>query len=108
MLKRPALAQHVMKNVYFDTCVYHQPGIDLLVEVIDIDNILFGSEMVGAVRGIDPQTGHNFDDTIDDDGFYPQRRLEFDLVERVQIRGIAHGDIKSLPSLQQRQDAMLR
>jgi 4-oxalmesaconate hydratase len=43
--------------------VYHQPGIDLLVEVIDIDNILFGSEMVGAVRGIDPQTGHYFDDT---------------------------------------------
>jgi hypothetical protein len=57
MLKRPALAQHVMKNVFFDTCVYHQPGIDLLVDVIDLDNILFGSEMVGAVRGIDPQTG---------------------------------------------------
>jgi 4-oxalmesaconate hydratase len=31
--------------------------------VIDIDNILFGSEMVGAVRGIDPQTGNYFDDT---------------------------------------------
>jgi 4-oxalmesaconate hydratase len=53
----------VMKNVFFDTCVYHQPGIDLLVDVIDLDNILFGSEMVGAVRGIDPQTGHYFDDT---------------------------------------------
>jgi len=49
--------------VFFDTCVYHQPGIDLLVDVIDIGNILFGSEMVGAVRGIDPQTGHYFDDT---------------------------------------------
>jgi len=63
MLKRPSLAQHIMKNVFFDTCVYHQPGIDLLVEVIDIDNILFGSEMVGAVRGIDPETGQYFDDT---------------------------------------------
>ncbi len=63
MLKRPPLDEHVMKNVYFDTCVYHQPGIDLLVEVIDLGNILFGSEMVGAVRGIDPQTGHHFDDT---------------------------------------------
>jgi 4-oxalmesaconate hydratase len=63
MLKRPPLAGHVMKNVFFDTCVYHQPGIDLLFEVIDIDNILFGSEMVGAVRGIDPETGHYFDDT---------------------------------------------
>ena len=63
MLKKPSLDQHVMKNVFFDTCVYHQPGIDLLFEVIDIDNILFGSEMVGAVRGIDPQTGQYFDDT---------------------------------------------
>ena len=63
MLKRPPLEEHVMKNVFFDTCVYHQPGIDLLVRVIDIGNILFGSEMVGAVRGIDPRTGHYFDDT---------------------------------------------
>jgi 4-oxalmesaconate hydratase len=63
MLKRPALDGHVMRNVFFDTCVYHQPGIDLLVKVIEIDNILFGSEMLGAVRGVDPTTGHPFDDT---------------------------------------------
>jgi 4-oxalmesaconate hydratase len=50
-------------KIFFDTCVYRQPGIDLLVDVIDLDNILFGSEMVSAVRGIDPQTGHYFDDT---------------------------------------------
>jgi 4-oxalmesaconate hydratase len=64
MLKKPPLSEHVMRNVYFDTCVYHQPGIDLLFKVIDIDNILFGSEMVGAVRGIDPTTGNYFDDTL--------------------------------------------
>jgi 4-oxalmesaconate hydratase len=52
-----------MGNVFFDTCVYHQPGINLLFDVINVDNILLGSEMVGAVRGIDPQTGHHFDDT---------------------------------------------
>jgi len=63
MLKKPALDTHLMNNVFFDTCVYHQPGIDLLADVIDVKNILFGSEMVGAVRGIDPQTGHFFDDT---------------------------------------------
>ncbi|HEY5712019.1 MAG TPA: amidohydrolase family protein [Allosphingosinicella sp.] len=63
MLKQPDLATHVMNNVFFDTCVYHQPGVDLLAEVIDSKNILFGSEMVGAVRGIDPETGHYFDDT---------------------------------------------
>ena len=63
MLKKPALREHLMHNVFFDTCVYHQPGIDLLFEVINVDNILFGSEMIGAVRGVDPQTGHPFDDT---------------------------------------------
>ena len=62
-LKRPPLPELVMKNVYFDTCVYHLPGIELLFKVTPIENILFGSEMVGAVRGIDPETGHYFDDT---------------------------------------------
>ena len=52
-----------MNNVYFDTCVYHQPGIDLMLDVIPNKNILFASEMVGAVRGIDPETGNYFDDT---------------------------------------------
>ena len=63
MLKQPSLDSHLMYNVFFDTCVYHQQGIDLLVDVIDTKNILFGSEMIGAVRGIDPQTGFYFDDT---------------------------------------------
>jgi 4-oxalmesaconate hydratase len=63
MLKLPPLHESVMHNVYFDTCVYHQPGIDLLLQVIPADNILFASEMIGAVRGIDPETGHHFDDT---------------------------------------------
>ncbi len=62
-LKKPLLDEHVMKNVYFDTCVYHQPGIDLLTNVIATKNILFASEMVGAVRGVDPTTGFDYDDT---------------------------------------------
>ena len=36
---------------------YHQPGVDLLTKV-PVDSILFASEMIGAVRGIDPGTGH--------------------------------------------------
>ena len=53
----------MLGNVYFDTCVYHQPGIDLLLDVIPAENILFASELLGAVRGVDPHTGHNYDDT---------------------------------------------
>lgn len=63
MLKLPPLDELLMNNVFFDTCVYHQKGIDMLLKVIPNKNILFASEMVGAVRGIDPETGHYFDDT---------------------------------------------
>ena len=63
MLGRPPLEESVLGNVFFDTCVYHQSGIDLLLDVVGTGNVLFGSEMVGAVRGIDPRTGHHFDDT---------------------------------------------
>ena len=62
-LKKPLLEEHLLNNIFFDTCVYHQPGIDLLNTVIPVKNVLFASEMIGAVRGIDPQTGHYYDDT---------------------------------------------
>src|SRR5262249_21206709 len=62
-LKKPPLTEHPLRNVFFDTCVYPQPGIDLLLKVIPVDNIRFASEMVGAVRGVDPTTGHYYDDT---------------------------------------------
>ena len=62
-LQKPDLREHLLKNVFFDTCVYHQPGIDLLARVIPVENVLFASEMIGAVRGVDPTPGHNFDDT---------------------------------------------
>jgi 4-oxalmesaconate hydratase len=62
-MKRPPLEELLLRNVYFDTCVYHLPGIELLCKVVPLENILFGSEMVGAVRGIDPRTGQYYDDT---------------------------------------------
>jgi 4-oxalmesaconate hydratase len=43
--------------------VYHRPGIELLLKTIPIDNILFASEIVGAVRGVDPENGYHYDDT---------------------------------------------
>ncbi len=62
MQKKP-LAQHLLDNVFFDTCVYHLPGIRLMTEVVPMRNILFASEMLGAVPGIDPDNGFAFDDT---------------------------------------------
>lgn len=57
------LDERMLNNIYFDTCVYHQDGIDMLLDVIPTKNILFASEMIGAVRGLDPRTGHYYDDT---------------------------------------------
>lgn len=57
------LKDTMLHNIFFDTCVYHLPGQELLAKVIPVDNILFASEMIGAVRGIDPETGFPYDDT---------------------------------------------
>jgi 4-oxalmesaconate hydratase len=62
-MKRPLLRDYLLNNVFFDTCVYHQPGAELLAKVIPVENILFASETIGAVQGIDPETGHYYDDT---------------------------------------------
>ena len=60
---RPPLQESVLGNVFFDTCVYHKRGLELLTDLIPARNVLFASEMIGAVRGVDPETGHRFDDT---------------------------------------------
>jgi 4-oxalmesaconate hydratase len=61
-LGRPPLAEAVLGNVFFDTCVYHRRGLELLLDVVPAQNVLFASEMIGAVRSVDPETGHRFDD----------------------------------------------
>jgi len=61
MAERPL--EGLLENVFFDTCVYHHPGVELLTKVVPTSNVLFGSEMIGAVRGRDPNTGEFFDDT---------------------------------------------
>jgi 4-oxalmesaconate hydratase len=61
-LKRPTV-EALLRNIFFDTCVYHQPGVELLTRIVPVENVLFGSEMIGAVRGRDPDTGEFFDDT---------------------------------------------
>jgi len=88
MLKKPSLSEHLMQNLFFDTCVYHQPGIDLLLEVIENKNILFGSEMVGAVRGIDPLTGYFFDDT--------KRYIDAAKISETEKNAIFSGNVRNV------------
>jgi 4-oxalmesaconate hydratase len=47
--------------------------------VIPVENILFASEMIGAVRGIDPETGNYYDDTrryIEASALNPEQRYK--------------------------------
>jgi 4-oxalmesaconate hydratase len=60
---RGELSERVLKNLYFDTCVYWQEGMECLVRSIPEDNVLYGSEMIGAVRYRNPDNGRWFDDT---------------------------------------------
>jgi len=95
MLSQPPLEEHLMHNVFFDTCVYGQIGMETLIRTIDTPNILFASEMIGAVRGIDPRTGHNFDDT--------KRYIDkIDWLTEEQRRQIFEGNARRLYRLPER------
>ena len=52
----------VRPALYFDTTVYGQEAMALLIKVVGVDNVLFASEMLGGVNAIDPTTGRWFDD----------------------------------------------
>jgi 4-oxalmesaconate hydratase len=51
-----------IKRLYFDTTVYSQEAMDLLIKVVGVDNVIFASEMLGGVNAIDPASGRSFDD----------------------------------------------
>lgn len=60
---RGELADLVLNNVFFDTCVYWKQGLRCLIDSLPAENILYASEMIGAVRGRNPDNGKWFDDT---------------------------------------------
>ena len=62
-LKISLLKDQPLKSIAFDTCVFHQLDIDLMIKVSSVANILLASEMIGAVRGIVPETGSYYNDT---------------------------------------------
>ena len=78
--------ERLRDNVFFDSCVYHQAGIDLLLRVIGPSNVLFGSELLGAVTGEDPETGAAFDDT--------RRYLEAAGLDESDLRRVFEGNAR--------------
>ncbi|WP_072803246.1 amidohydrolase family protein [Rhodococcoides yunnanense] len=51
-----------LRSLYFDTCLYTQNSIELLLDTVGVDRCLFGTEKPGTGSQIDPATGRWFDD----------------------------------------------
>ncbi|WP_125614933.1 amidohydrolase family protein [Specibacter cremeus] len=51
-----------LRSLYFDSCLYTQDSLELLMKVVGTDRVLFGSEKPGTGSQIDPETGRWFDD----------------------------------------------
>jgi 4-oxalmesaconate hydratase len=50
-------------NLFFDSAVYDQEGMELLIKRVGVKNVLFASELMGTANPIDPNTNARFDDT---------------------------------------------
>jgi len=54
--------EQFIDRMYFDTTVYNEAAMRLLIDVVGVDNVVFASEMLGGVNAVNPQTGRMFDD----------------------------------------------
>jgi 4-oxalmesaconate hydratase len=54
--------EEAVRELYFDTSVYDADSMEMLIRKIGTPNVLFGSEMFGTAKAVDPETGRPFDD----------------------------------------------
>jgi OH-DDVA meta-cleavage compound hydrolase len=53
-----------MRRLYFDTVLYSEGGLRLLIETVGVDRCLYGAECPGVGSSVDPKTGRTFDDIV--------------------------------------------
>jgi OH-DDVA meta-cleavage compound hydrolase len=51
-----------MRKMYFDTVLYSEEALRLLIKTVGADNCLFGAECPGVGSAVDPATGKTLDD----------------------------------------------
>ncbi|MEA2622785.1 MAG: 4-oxalmesaconate hydratase [Chloroflexota bacterium] len=56
--------EEAVRLLYFDTAVYDADSLEMLIRKIGPANVLFGSEMFGTAKAVDPETGRTFDDIL--------------------------------------------
>lgn len=61
-LRRGTTYEAQMRKLYYDTCLYTQDSIELLLRAVGVDRCLFGTEKPGTGSHRDPETGRWIDD----------------------------------------------
>jgi 4-oxalmesaconate hydratase len=56
--------EEAVRRVYWDMATYDKEAMELLIKRAGMDNVLFATEMFGAVNALDPKTGRNFEDIV--------------------------------------------
>ena len=56
--------EEAARRVYWDMAIYDKESMELLIQRVGADRVLFATEMFGAVNAIDPKTGKNFEDLV--------------------------------------------
>ena len=51
-----------MRNLYYDTVLYSEEALRLLVKAVGVDRCLFGAECPGVGSARNPATGRTYDD----------------------------------------------
>lgn len=51
----------MLRNLYFDTVLYTEEALQLLIKTVGVDRCLFGAECPGVGSSINPETGETFD-----------------------------------------------
>jgi 4-oxalmesaconate hydratase len=51
-----------MRRLYYDTVLYNQESVELLIKMVGVDRCLFGSDKPANGSVIDPRTGHALND----------------------------------------------
>lgn len=57
--------EECIRRLFFDSAVYDQDSLEMLIRKVGIDNVMFGSEMFGTANVRDPLRDTLFDDIVD-------------------------------------------
>jgi 4-oxalmesaconate hydratase len=81
--------EEAARRVYWDMAIYDKESMELLIKRVGADNVLFATEMFGAVNAIDPMTGRNFEDLV-------PIFQEIDWLTREERYKITEGNVRKL------------